>query len=255
MSNYGNEFKNKHILIVGASGGIGSGISKKLANEGARLTLMARNREKLEQLNNGLNGSDHNIYISDMNDVDLISRQIDDVVAMSGPFDGLVYCAGITKDRPLRQFKPAVVLEVMRVNLLSFIEVVRCCTSTGYFNEGMKIVGISSNASTIGETAHTVYAASKAGMDAAVRCMAKELSGKGINVNTIQPGMIDTEMYQSFLNNFRDPEEANKALLKRQYLGVGKPEDVAELTAFLLSSSSDFITGTSIPLDGGSTSS
>ena len=142
MSNYGNEFKNKHILIVGASGGIGSGISKKLANEGARLTLMARNREKLERLNNGLNGSDHNIYISDMNDVDLISRQIDDVVAMSGPFDGLVYCAGITKDRPLRQFKPAVVLEVMRVNLLSFIEVVRCCTSAGHFNEGMKIVGL-----------------------------------------------------------------------------------------------------------------
>ena len=254
MSSYNGEFNNKHILIVGASGGIGSGISKKLAKEGARLTLMARNTEKLEQLKDQIDGNDHHICAADMNDTESISAIIDDVVLKRGAVDGVVYCAGITKDRPLRQFKPSVVSEVMRVNLLSFIEIVRCCTGVGHYNEGLKIVGISSNAATIGETAHTAYAASKAGMDAAVRCIAKELSSKGINVNTIQPGMIDTEMYHNFLKNHRDPDEANKALLNRQYLGVGKPEDVAELTAFLLSSSSGFITGTSIPVDGGSTS-
>ena len=255
MSSYDNDFKKKHILIVGASGGIGSAISKKLAIEGTRLSLMARNKDSLEKLKGELEGTGHHIFVADMNETENISLVVDDLVSQMGPLDGLVYCAGITKDRPLRQFKPAVVSEVMRVNLLSFIEIVRCCTGVGHFNEGMKIVGISSNASTIGETAHTAYAASKAGMDAAVRCMAKELSGKGINVNTIQPGMIDTEMYHSFLSSFRDPEEANNALIKRQYLGVGKPKDVAELTVFLLSSSAGFITGTSIPIDGGSTSS
>ncbi len=255
MITFNKEFTDKHVLVVGATGGIGSEICRKLAKEGAKLSLIARNEEKLEQLKSELSGANHIICLADMNDTDSISSTMDDLVAKAGPLDGLVYCAGITKDRPLRQFKPDVVAEVMRVNLLSFIEIVRCATSVGHFNKGLKIVGISSNASTIGETAHTAYAASKAGMDAAVRCMAKELSGKGINVNTIQPGMIDTEMYQSFLKNHRDPDEANKALINRQYLGVGKPEDVAELTAFLLSSSSKFITGTSIPLDGGSTSS
>ena len=91
-------------------------------------------------------------------------------------------------------------------------------------------------------------------MDAAVRCLAKELADKKIRVNTVNPALINTEIYQQFLNNSGDSEDA-KNIMARQYLGLGEPIDVANMIAFLLSDASKFITGSSVDIDGGRLSS
>lgn len=87
-------------------------------------------------------------------------------------------------------------------------------------------------------------------MDAAVRCMAKELAKGNIRINTVQPGLIKTEMYSQFLTHGERSDDA-KSTLERQYMGIGEPIDVANMIAYLLSDAARFITGASVPLDGG----
>lgn len=116
----------------------------------------------------------------------------------------------------------------------------------------MRIVGISSVVAFSGDKAKTVYSASKAAMNGAVRCLAKELADKSICINTVAPGMIHTEMYENYLLQYG--RDSNSKLLERQYLGIGKADDVAAAIAFLMSSAAKFITGVCLPVDGGFTS-
>ena len=117
----------------------------------------------------------------------------------------------------------------------------------------MRIVGISSITAFRGDKAQTVYSASKAAMNGAVRCLAKELADKNICINTVAPGMIHTEMYEKYLLQYGC--DSNSKLLERQYLGIGKTDDVAAAVAFLMSPAAKFITGVCLPVDGGVTSS
>ena len=150
--------------------------------------------------------------------------------------------------------KIAIELDFLYSELIGFIEFVRCLTKKNRYNTGMRIIGISSTAGLRGSKAHLAYSASKAGMNGAMRCMAVELAAKGITANTIAPGMIDTDMYKKFLNDNGYESQANIGLLARQYLGIGKTDDVAAVIAFLLAPVSRFITGVCIPVDGGLTS-
>ena len=102
----------------------------------------------------------------------------------------------------------------------------------------------------LGNSSKTAYCASKAAMDAAVRCMAKELANKHIRVNTVAPSFIETDIYDSFLEKGEGSKDV-ELTMARQYLGLGQPSDVANLTAFLLSEASRFITGSTIGVDGG----
>ena len=142
----------------------------------------------------------------------------------------------------------------MNVNFASFVEIVRCITKKNYFNKKLSIVGVSSISSLIGSLGKTGYCASKAAMDAAVRCMAKELSQNEIRVNTVCPGIVNTEIYQQFKDNAGDSQDAQMKL-ERQYLGICQPIDIANAICFLLSDLSRMITGTSINVDGGMLSS
>ena len=148
--------------------------------------------------------------------------------------------------------KPSDMEEVLRVNLVGFVELVRQFTKKGRFNPGMRIVAISSTASFFGKKAHLSYSASKAGINAAVRNMACELAEKNICVNAIAPGMVNTDMYKNYLTNCGGAEsEENRRLLRRQYLGIIEPSDIAGAAAFLLSPAARLITGITMPVDGG----
>lgn len=242
----------KKILIVGASQGIGAQTAITLSKLGAQIVLSARNETKLNQVLKSMEGKGHYLYCLDVTQLDQIEGSVSEIVQMVGRLDGMVYCAGITDDRPLGMDKPPVVESILRTNLCGFIELVRVITKKKNYNAGMRIVGISSTAAFVGTKAHAIYSASKAGMDGAVRSMAVELAEKGICINTIAPAFIKTEMYEKTLNDIWGGQIGGR--LNRQYLGLGDPEDVANAVAFLMSSAARFITGNCLPVDGGTLS-
>ena len=248
------DLTNKKILIAGASSGIGAEAAILCSELGAQLILVARREEKLQKVFEDLQGFGHRYIPFDLNRLDAIEDFTKNLMKETVLLDGMVYCAGIPGTRPLKMLKPAALQEVMNINFNAFVELVRCVTKKNAFHPGMSIVGISSISSNMGSLGKTAYCASKAAMDSAVRCMAKELAGKGIRVNTVCPGIIDTSLFQIYQENAGDSLDA-QAKMERQYLGIGKPIDVANTIVFLLSNASRLITGSSIYVDGGMLSS
>lgn len=249
------DLSNKKIIVTGASQGIGRDTAIMLSKLGAKIIVVARNEEKLKETISMMDGDGHKYCCLDLSDVISIEECVKSIVKENGAMDGLVYCAGITDDRPLNLLKPDVVANLFNINLQGFIEIVRCLTKKKNFNVGMRIVCVSSVSALIASKAHMAYSASKAGMNGAVRCMALELAPKGIAVNSVAPGLIMTEMVEKFLdNNGGIDGEFAKANLVRQYLGMGKTDDVAATISFLMSPAARFITGVCVPIDGGLTS-
>ena len=147
-----------------------------------------------------------------------------------GELDGLVYCAGINTTLPLLQLKPEKLQEAFNINFFSFVETVRQVTRRGRYNRGMRIVAVSSNAAVKGDKAPTAYSASKAAMNAAIRCLAKELAHKEIYINAVAPAVTNTEIYQQYATE--DISGAERALFERQYLGLTEPTNVSDAIAF-----------------------
>lgn len=247
------DLSDKRILVVGASSGIGKQTAISLSQFGAKLLLVARNEEKLRSVIAELEGDDHCYYVADISDTESIESLTKEIVAKGGPLDGMVYTAGVGTALPLMQSKPEKVQETFNVNFFGFFEVVRQIARKGRFNPGMRIVGVSSCASLRGDKSKAIYSSSKAAMDSAVRCMAKELAEKGICINTVAPSMTATELYNRYIEKYGEESETNKELLNRQYLGIAQPQDVANAIVFLISPAARFITGITMPVDGGLT--
>lgn len=245
------DLTDKRILVIGASSGIGRQTAVTLSRVGAKLTLVARNEAKLREAMDELEGDGHDFFAADVSDVNAIETLIKQVVAKDGPLDGLVYSAGMGAALPLMQSKPEKVQEAFNVNFFGFFEAVRQASRKGRFNPGMRIVGVSSCASLRGDKSKAIYSSSKSAMDSAVRCMAKELAEKGICINTVAPSMTATELYDRYLEKYGEDSETNRELLTRQYLGIAQPEDVANAIAYLISPAARFITGVTMPVDGG----
>ncbi len=248
------DLNGKTILITGASSGMGAQTAVLCSQLRAKVILVARREEKLQEVMERLEGEGHKYYSFDLAKVDDIEDFIGQVIAETGPLDGFVHSAGISSTRPLKMLKPNMLREVMEINFNSFVEIVRCITKRKCFNSGLSIVGISSISSTLGNQTKTAYCASKAAMDAVVRCFAKEFATVGVRANTVCPGMIDTAIYEKFKDNAGDSYDAQMRM-DRQYLGLGQPIDVANMIVFLLSDASRMITGSNIGVDGGMLSS
>lgn len=240
----------KRILVVGASSGIGRDTAILLSELGAKVILISRSIEKLNETFTKLTGENHKYYSYDLNDIEGIEELTKIIVKDNGPINGLVYCAGSSKMKPLNMLKSSFLHDIMKVNLFSFIELVRCFTKRTAYAEGMSIIGLSSVASDIGDKGNIAYCSSKAAMNGAIRAMAKELSSKKIRVNSIKPGFIKTDMYTEYVNAVGE-NNADSHILNRQYLGLGETRDIAYMIAYLLSDASRFITGTEVAVDGG----
>lgn len=246
------DFSGKKILVTGASSGIGASICKLLANAGAEVIMVANNAEKLE--NAAAEIGINKYYPINLADVPSIAAGIESIIKECGPLDGFVHSAGIGTVRPIKMCTYDFMKSMMDVNFFSFVEIVRMITKKKNFNEGMSIVGISSVASLEGNQSKTSYCASKAAMDGAIRCLAKELASKKIRVNSVMPGITKTAIFDQIMDNGAGSEDL-KGILQRQYLGVCEPENVAIAVAFLLSEEAAFITGSSIAVDSGRLSS
>lgn len=247
------DLSGRTILITGASSGIGRTTAILLSQLGGKCVLVARREDELRKTAEQM-ANEVAIYPFDLEQTDAIPALIDEIVEANGPLDGFVHSAGISITTALRAMQPSMIEKSMRVNFYSFLEVVKQISKPSRFREGMSVVGISSMASLQGNTGKTLYCASKAALDAAVRCLAKELAPKRIRVNSVAPALIRTDIYEQLMARAADSEQV-QAVLARQYLGIGEPEDVAHMVAYLLSPVSKFVTGATLPLDGGRLSS
>ena len=245
------QLNNKTIMITGASSGIGRETAKIVSSLGASVILVARSEDKLQSLIKELEGENHKYYCFDLKEITDIEMLIKKIVQENGSLDGFVHSAGVGSTRPLHMLKPDKLNEVMNVNFNSFIEIERCLSKKNNLNDGASIVGVSSVAGQQGNQSKTAYCASKAAMDAAVRCIAKELSSRTIRANTVAPGLAKTELFQQFINNSGSESEDAKNVMKRQYLGIVQPNNVGNTIAFLLSDASMFVTGSTIAIDSG----
>jgi len=237
----------RHVLVTGASSGIGRAACVLASRLGARVSLLARNPEGLQETLSLMDGEDHAFHCCDVAEIGGLEDQVKQIVGTSGPLDGLVHCAGVSTGRPLAMSKPDFVRDVMTVNFFSFVELVRVISRKKNSNQGASLVGVSSVAAFRGGKAQEAYAASKAAIDSVLKPMAKELADRRIRVNAAAFGMVRTHSYQMYL----DGGGSDEALGTQQYLGVAEPEDAASVLCFLLSDASRFITGTTLVADGG----
>ncbi len=241
--------ENKRVLVTGASGSIGSQVAITLADYGANVILLGRNEQKLAAVREKMNGSGHSSVIVDLQNIGEIGSAVMQAVS-GGCIWGIVHAAGGGSITPLRVLTSDLLERHMRVNFYAFVELVRQVTKKKYMSpKGGSIVGISSFASNQGEQGQTAYSAAKAAMDAAVRTLAYELAPKKIRINSVRPGMIDSDATDRYLQEMG--REMYDKLVAKQLLGLGKPQDVAEMCAFLLSDSGRFVTGRNMYLDGG----
>lgn len=255
MSDLIDDLKGKKILIAGASSGIGEACAKYLASCGAVVYISARREDELKRVLLELDGENHKYFVFDYSDTNKIEGFVKGIVAENGVLDGMVFSVGVASSRPLKTIKPEYMQQIMNVNFFSFLELARCFTMRNIYNpEKSSIVAISSISALFGNQSKTAYSASKAAIDASVRCIAKEFHSKNIRANVVNPGWVKTEIYANQIANVGDSADFQD-ILKRQYLGLIEPIDIAKAVAFLLSDASHFMTGLSVPIDGGRVSS
>lgn len=242
------DFTGKRVLITGASSGIGKACCKLLADQGANLVLLARDRDKLESVKKSCKSSENHEIIS----FDLINGNIKDLeihLTRLAPFSGLVHAAGISPTIPLKVLKNEKLLEVFQLNVFSFIELIKILSKPKIRENSMSVVAISSVLSEVGEKGKSLYAMTKASLVALIKSLALEYASKQIRFNTVSPSVVNTPLSEKSI--YRDSEDAMAAINTQHPLGLGEPEDVANAVSFLLSTQSRWITGTNMIVDGG----
>jgi NAD(P)-dependent dehydrogenase (short-subunit alcohol dehydrogenase family) len=243
-------FKEKLIIVTGASSGIGRATAIHLSSMGARLVLIARSENRLRDTLENLTGTGHSYYVFDFNNTEQIGDLILRIKTEQGVISGLVHCAGIAPMRPLSMSNFEFMHTTFKVNFYSFVELMRNISKKGIFVTPCSCVAISSIAGKVGYKSKVAYCSSKAALDGGIRSLAKELSSKGIRVNSVVPGYIETEMTKEDART-AGTETYNDTIFSRQYLGVGTIQDVSSAITFLLGEESRFITGTGLVVDGG----
>lgn len=241
--------KNKIALITGAGRGIGRAIAIALAKEGAEVVINYNgSEERAKEVKQTIeeNGGKASIYKCNVSDFVACEAMIKDIVKEYGHLDILVNNAGITKDGLIMKMKEEDFDSVLNVNLKGTFNTIRHSARQMLKQRSGKIINISSVSGILGNVGQANYAASKAGVIGLTKTMARELGSRGITVNAIAPGFVDTEMTEVLSEEIR--ENACKQIILGRF---GKPEDIANTAVFPASDKADYITGQVISVDGG----
>ena len=246
--NIKSDLKNKIVIITGASNGIGLSISKHMYKLGCKTIMISRDYEKLKKIKNNLDPKGQNIDIYQHDVQDLINYQniISSIIEKWKKIDILINNAGITRDNLILRMSEKDWSDVLNTNLNGCFNGIKSVVKTMIKQRSGKIINISSVIGQIGNKGQSNYAASKAGVIALTKSVAKELGSRNINVNCIAPGYIQTKMTEALTKQQKENMLSNIPLNK-----LGNTDDIANLVCFLSSSYSNYITGQTFNVDGG----
>lgn len=237
-------FKNKVVLITGASGGMGRAIAGKFVEKGAKVALndIAQAEEALKSFSQEISGK---YFLADVSKLEEVGKMVESIQKEFGRLDILVNNAGITQDRTLAKMTKEEWQKVIDVDLTGVFNCTKAALPLIIQNQG-KIISLSSLVGQRGNFGQTNYAAAKAGIIGFTKALAKEVGRFGVTVNAIAPGFIETRLTENL------PSQVMETVKKFTPLGrFGKPEEVANLVVFLASEEANFITGTVVNIDGG----
>lgn len=245
------DMKGALVLVTGASSGIGRETAILLSQLNARVVITGRNKERLSQTLDRLEGTGHSSEPFDLDDTEAIPKWLRSIVDRNGPLGGMAHCAGVLQVLPVQFLTTAKVESLMHTNLTSSIMLVKAFRARGCAVRGSGVVLISSTSPITGDAGLGAYAASKAAMIGFSRSAANELLADGLRINCVAPAVVKTEMVDRLSENVG--ADRVDVLTKRHPLGLGEPRDVAHAVAFLLAQTGRWISGSTLVIDGGVT--
>ena len=240
------ELTGKTALVTGASGGIGKAIATRLHQQGAHVVLHGTREEKLINLANQL-GPNSSYIKADLSDLEAVSSLVESASKLSdSPIDILINNAGFAIDGLLLRMKVEEWQRVLDVNLTANMILCRTAIRSMIKQKWGRIISISSIVGVTGNSGQTNYSASKAGIIGFCKSLAQEVASRGITVNVVAPGFIETPMTEML------DEKQREKLLGQVPIGrLGTPDEVASAVIYLATSEASYLTGSTLHVNGG----
>ncbi|GGF08848.1 SDR family NAD(P)-dependent oxidoreductase [Hymenobacter cavernae] len=235
-------------LITGGGSGIGLEIARCMVQAGATVVITGRREQPLKDAVAAL-GSSAEYLVNDVGALDSLEGLVEQIEQSWGPLDILVNNAGINLKKPALEVTDEEFNRIIHTNLNSVFALTRACAKRMVARRNGVILMISSMAAYYGIDRVVAYAASKSAVEGMVKVLASEFSGANVRVNAIAPGFIETEMSRTAMNN--DPDRRDRAMRRTPMGKFGQPQDIGHAAVFLSSDAARYITGASLPVDGG----
>jgi NAD(P)-dependent dehydrogenase (short-subunit alcohol dehydrogenase family) len=245
------DLSGKKLVITGASSGIGRQCAITANTLGAFVVLIGRSEERLIETASSLSNTDYLLLAVDITDYEQTAAELEKLL-QGLKIDGIIHAAGISTTLPLRNITPEKLQPFFETNVFAAINITKLLTKIKYANpDGMSIVFVSSVMGIVGELGKTIYSLTKGALVAGAKSLALELAQKNIRVNCVLPGVVETPMSANAV--YSQDAAAYDKIKSYHPIGLGKPEDVANACAFLISDAARWITGTDLIVDGGYT--
>jgi len=226
--------RGKTAIVTGGAAGIGAAIVKRFREEGTKVVIFDLNGEKKV----------------DITDYEAVGK----AVAEAGPVDILVNNAGWDMFKPFLKSDPAFWQKIISINLVGAMNLLHHVLPGMVARGGGKVVSVASDAGRVGSSGEAVYSACKGGIIALTKTLARELASKGVRLNTVCPGLTETNMLTEFMKGAGNPDKLAEAYRRAIPIGrLGKPEDIPGAILFLASDDAEFITGQTLSVSGGLT--